>query len=509
MAGKDLVSLLETLSPVLVSCSHGENFPAFLHGVTSHSGKVEKDDLFCAVEGASADGHDYIPQALERGAKVIVHTHGEGLPGNVTAIKVRDSHFAWALCCAFFCGFPAEKLDLYAVTGTNGKTSIAFMTKKLLELGKGEKTGLVSTVEYDCGTADSLREGVRTTPDAMLLQEFFGEMVKNHCRNCVMEASSHGLHQHRMGNARYAGAVFTNLTGDHLDYHGTMEAYFQAKKLLFTEHVRENAPCIINGDDPWGKRLAEELKEAKKQGSFPGKVIVLSRNDPEAEAFFRVQNLSAAGGAFTLSFQGKEYEIHSRLIGLHNLYNTAQAFLLAVSAGTEGKKAVQILEEENIAPPGRLESFLLPSGAHAFVDYAHTDDALARVLEALSPLKGKGRLITLFGCGGDRDRTKRPRMALAASTLSDVVMVTSDNPRSEDPCAIMEEIEKGFPAAFPYMAEPDRRKAIEKVLSLAEEEDIVLLAGKGHENYQEIKGIKHHFDDREELKRFIAEHGKG
>lgn len=503
--GLILSSLLEILAPILVSCENKEAFPSSVAGVVSHSGKVEKDFIFCAVEGAAADGHIFIPAALEKGAKVIVHSHGENLPEGVVSIKVKDSRLAWALCSSFFYGKPAEKLKIYAVTGTNGKTSIAFMVKKLLEYAKGEKTGLVSTVEYDCGESSRILEGVRTTPDAMLLQEFFAKMVENSCRNCVMEASSHGLHQQRMGNTLFAGAVFTNLTGDHLDYHGTMENYYQAKKLLFTQHIACAAPCVINIDDQWGKRLARELKEEGKEGSFKGRLITLSCRDEQADAYIRVKKLSANGSSYTVTFEEKEYKLAPRLIGLHNIYNTAEAFLLVLASGAEGERSIEKLQSENIAPPGRLEGFFLPSGAAVFVDYAHTDDALNRVLEALHLLKEK-RLITIFGCGGDRDRTKRPRMALAASRFSDMVMVTSDNPRTEEPGAVIEDIVKGFPAEYRYMVEPDRGKAIRNILSLAEKGDIVLIAGKGHENYQEINGIKHHFDDREEVRKYIVSH---
>ena len=500
-----LSSLLDFLSPVLINCENESSFPVSIRGITSNSANVEKDFIFCAVEGASFDGHDYIFQALEKGAKVIIHTHGKGIPENTVSIKVTDSRYAWALCSSFFYGNPAEKLNTYAVTGTNGKTSIAFMVKKLLESAKGEKSGLVSTVEYDCGDSSRILEGVRTTPDAMLLQDFFAKMVENNCRNCVMEASSHGLHQKRMGNTLFAGAIFTNLTGDHLDYHKTMENYYQAKKLLFTDHIRENAPCVINIDDVWGKRLADELKEAGKKELFKGKVLTLSCREKEADAYIEVKKLSAEGSSFSLIFEKKVYDLSHRLIGLHNIYNAAESFLLAIACGADAGKAVQILQQRNIAPPGRLEGFFLPSGAGVFVDYAHTDDALARVLESLVPLKEK-RLLTLFGCGGDRDRTKRPRMALAASRFSDMVMVTSDNPRTEEPSSIIEDIVKGFPEDFVPLVEVDRGKAIEKLLSMGEKGDIILIAGKGHENYQESNGIKSYFDDRDEVRKYIKSH---
>ncbi|MBR2365481.1 MAG: UDP-N-acetylmuramoyl-L-alanyl-D-glutamate--2,6-diaminopimelate ligase [Lentisphaeria bacterium] len=500
-----LAALLETLSPVLVSCENLSAFPRQLKGIASHSGKVEKDFLFCAVEGAAFDGHMFISGALEKGAKIIVHTREIKLPADVVSIKVKDSHLAWALCSSFYYGNPGKKLNIYAITGTNGKTSTAFMVKRLLELSKAEKTGLISTVEYDCGSTSTILEGVRTTPDAMLLQEFFAKMTANACKNCVMEASSHGLHQHRMGNILFAGAIFTNLTGDHLDYHGTMENYYQAKKLLFTEHIAPEAPCVINVDDLWGKRLAEELKKDGTRNIFKGKLITVSTADKAADAFIRVKKLTAAGSFFTIAFENRIYELAPRLIGLHNIYNVAQSFLLALVGGADGEKSIEILKGENIAPPGRLEGFYLPSGAGVFVDYAHTDDALSRVLEALLPLKEK-RLFALFGCGGDRDKTKRPRMALAASLLADSVMVTSDNPRTEEPLSIIEDIVKGFPENYDYMVEPDRRKAIKNILSLAEKGDIVLIAGKGHENYQESNGVKVPFDDREEVRRFIKKY---
>ena len=233
--------------------------------------------------------------------------------------------------------------------------------------------------------------------------------------------------------------------------------------------------------------------------------LTLSCREKEADAYIEVKKLSAEGSSFSLIFEKKVYDLSPRLIGLHNIYNAAESFLLAIACGADAGKAVQILQQRNIAPPGRLEGFFLPSGAGVFVDYAHTDDALARVLESLVPLKEK-RLLTLFGCGGDRDRTKRPRMALAASRFSDMVMVTSDNPRTEEPSSIIEDIVKGFPEDFVPLVEVDRGKAIEKLLSMGEKGDIILIAGKGHENYQESNGVKSYFDDRDEVRKYIKSH---
>ncbi|MBO5724688.1 MAG: UDP-N-acetylmuramyl-tripeptide synthetase, partial [Lentisphaeria bacterium] len=291
---------------------------------------------------------------------------------------------------------------------------------------------------------------------------------------------------------------FTNLTGDHLDYHGDMEHYYQAKKLLFTHMLREGAPAIVSVDNPGGERLFEELKKEK----FNVCGVTLCGN-PCADAFVKEIHMTPEGSAFTLTFEGKQLSIHTPLCGRFNICNVAEGLLLAWKTGIP-ETVLQKAAAEFQAPPGRLEKIFLPHRkAYAFVDYAHTDDALDQVLQTLSELSAGKKIITVFGCGGDRDRTKRPRMARAASVYSSEVILTRDNPRNENPSGIFEDIIQGFPDAYPFRIVEDRKEAIETALESAGEGDIVLIAGKGHEKYQEICGVRNHFDDRETVLQYL------
>ena len=487
--GKNLSAYLNALGP-LVRKSVIHEPEQVIRGVANDSRRVGKDFIFCAIKGVKSDGHCFISDAVRNGASVIFASDEVSVPERVSVIYVSDSYHAWGVLCAEFFDNPADHLDIFAVTGTNGKTSIAFMLKRILT-AHGLACGLISTVEYDDGGKAPPEEAARTTPDSYSIQELFARMLRNGCRCAVIEASSHGLHQHRTGNVRFAGAVFTNLTGDHLDYHHTMEAYYQAKKLLFSEMLRPGAPAVVNIDDEWGSRLVSEL---------PGKrVLTLSRKNPDADGYIHSVSLSGSGTEFSLRTAGREIRIKSVLIGEHNVCNMSLAALAAYACGVPAELIAETLSAPDIAPPGRLEPFGLPNGARAFVDYAHTDDALFRVLTAIRAFC-KGRIITVFGCGGDRDRTKRPRMASVVSELSDISIVTSDNPRTEDPRAIIAEILPGIRSGAEYFADPDRRSAILKAAAISRRDDIILIAGKGHENYQEINGVRHHFDDREILR---------
>ena len=477
----------------LVSSRDGD-FCVLIRKVTNNSAEVESGSLFCAIRGAVADGHDFLPQAIASGASAVVVADDKEyvLPDGIAVLRVKDSYYAWGILCQTFAGFPARDIQVYGVTGTNGKTSIAFMLRRIFRAASGEeKCGLLSTVEYDTGSGEP-EESARTTPDSKSFQTLFGKMRAHGCRRAVMELSSHGLHQHRTGSLCFAGAVFTNLTGDHLDYHKTMEAYFQAKRQLFTEMLQPSASAVINVDDPYGKRLFQEL--TGREAVYG----VTLKEDPAANVFVRNLSLTSGGTVFTLFFGGMEIEIRTVLIGEHNVCNLALAGVLALSCGVQPDVLRAVLSDPEIAPPGRLEPFDFPSGVRAFVDYAHTDDALLRVLTALRAT-ASGRVITVFGCGGDRDRSKRPRMGAAAASLSDLVIVTSDNPRTEDPLAIIREIENGMQGKE-YLVEPDRAAAIALAVKSARKNDLILIAGKGHENYQEINGVRYPLDDREILR---------
>lgn len=484
-----------------ITCSVTGNVSGEILHITMDSREVKPRSLFCAIRGSNTDGHKYLDIAVQKGAVCCVisgDSSWQAPDPDFPVVRVSDSYFAWGILCETFLGKPADSLQLFAVTGTNGKTTVTWLLRSILRNAfPDRKCGLITTVEYNTGGDTLPEESSRTTPESMDLQKLFARMKEEKCTYAVMEQSSHGLHQFRAGTTLYAGAVFTNLTGDHLDYHGDMEHYFQAKKLLFTRMLRRDAPAVILIDNPWGKRLFEELK--KENRNVCGVTLCAQES---ADAVVDGIRTTLEGSDFTIHFEGKSIPFHIPLCGKYNICNAAEALLLAWKKGIP----IAILQKAAAgfqAPPGRLEKFFLPrKGAYAFVDYAHTDDALCQVLQTLSGLGGK-RIITVFGCGGDRDRTKRPRMAQAASGYSHEVILTHDNPRNEDPARILNDIIQGFPAGYRFRIVEDRKEAIETALNAAGEADMVLIAGKGHENYQLVRGVKNHFDDREAVLQYI------
>ncbi len=451
--------------------------------------------LFCAIPGAKRDGHSFVAEAIANGAiAVAISKDVPALPEGFPVLRVADPHSAWAVLCETRFDRPADAMTLCGVTGTNGKTTIAYLTKALLESCLPEaRCGLVSTVVYDVRGADSPAEAARTTPDAYEFQSLLAKMRDNACTHVSMELSSHGLHQRRTGSAKFKTAVFTNLTGDHLDYHHDMESYFEAKKLLFTENLADDGVAIINVDDSYGARLKKDL--SKSLGD--ARVLACSQSARKARCLIKSVKLKDSYTDVEMLLLEKPLKFRTNLIGEHNVYNLAEAACAVAALGVAPEELAERLSTP-FSVPGRLEGFLLPSGAMAFVDYAHTDDALFRALSSLRPLC-KGSLTTVFGCGGDRDAGKRPRMGTVAAKLSDFCVVTSDNPRSEDPLEIIAQIKKGIPHGSRVLEEPDRKKAIEAALERAVRGDVVLIAGKGHENYQETAGVRSHFDDRETL----------
>ncbi len=469
--------------------------------IANNSSKVTPGTLFVAIRGARADGHRFLPDAAQKGASaLVVSADCDGpLPSGLPVLRVTDSYFAWAVICETFFRCPADSFNVHTVTGTNGKTSTAYFMRHYLDTVKpGAKTALVSTVCCDLGAGAEPSE--HTTPESFTLQEMFSSMKANGVTDAVMESSSHGLHQHRSGTLEFASAAFTNLTGDHLDYHGTMENYYQAKKILFRELLADDAPAVINTDDPAGARLVSELKQER-----PGLRVLPVSFTGRSEAFcsLRKLRLAPAFSELVFSIDGHEASLHLPLPGAFNAANCLTALCMAYGAGLPFD-ALLAASAHMPHVPGRLQAVPLACGATAFVDYAHTDDALKRVLSSLREvLTPGGRLIAVFGCGGDRDRTKRPRMGAAAARIADLVILTSDNPRSEDPMDIIREIESGIPAAARYLSEPDRAKAIELAVREARAGDILLVAGKGHETSQETREGKHHFSDVEILNRFL------
>ncbi|OGV34722.1 MAG: UDP-N-acetylmuramoyl-L-alanyl-D-glutamate--2,6-diaminopimelate ligase [Lentisphaerae bacterium GWF2_45_14] len=482
---KTLQEYLDCLKPLVLEGS-SLHLSQKISGVTNDSRKAEPGFLFIAIKGASSDGHNFIGNALTRGAVAVIHSKPlEKYSPCISYLRVNDSYTAYAFASECFFNFPARSFELAGITGTNGKTTTAYILKSMLEKSLF-KCGFISTVAYSTG--ESYIEGSRTTPEAWELQKLFDGMRKNSCQKVVMEVSSHGLDQTRTASARFKAAVFTNLTGDHLDYHRDMENYFNAKKRLFTEFLHDNGKAVINIDDPYSQKIVQLLP--------PEKVISLGTSS-SADCRIFLRSASAAGSDCEFLFREKTIHFRSNLIGIHNMYNLASAFLAAIAMGVPEQKAVDVLEAEHHVP-GRLERYESPSGAFFFVDYAHTDDALHNVLSAMRALNPR-KIITVFGCGGDRDKTKRPRMGLAAANYSDHLIVTSDNPRNEDPSSILNDIIKGIPPETSFEVIADRAEAIKKAVKMAQKNDVVLVAGKGHESYQEVKGKLFDFSDSAEL----------
>lgn len=460
--------------------------------ITNDSRQVIKDAVFVAIPGSRNDGLQFVPQALQKGAKVIIsQTPAAVLPPETVNLCVSNAYTAYARLCEAFYDYPANALKRFAITGTNGKTTSVMIIRALLNYHK-LRCGLISTVEYDtgCGTPETAD---RTTPEAGKLFQYIAEMRDNHLDAFAMEVSSHALHQNRIGSLKFDAAIFSNLTGDHLDYHHTFEDYFCAKRKLFIEHLAENGIAVINCDDAYGRRLSAD--PAVKN------VVSFGQNS----GLWQIKNVSVnrSGSKFTLTDGSIEQKIQTNAVGLHNIYNITGAVLALHHTGILPlKSSAAILGTVNINVPGRLETFILPSGATAIVDYAHTSDALKNAMQSLKQLSPK-KIICVFGAGGDRDKSKRPLMGRAVAEYANVIYLTSDNPRSENPLQILEDIKGGIPAGFKTLhIIPDRREAVNQALQSADAGDIVLIAGKGHEDYQEINGVKHHFDDREIVRNF-------
>lgn len=452
--------------------------------VRCDSRKVLPGDTFAAISGSRADGADFIQDAVARGAAKIVYAASAPpetfLPG-VAYQKVEDPRFYFAEAVRAECGFPDRSLALYGVTGTNGKTTSAYILRRLL----GEdRCGLLSTVAYFDGAKEYVSD--QTTPDPERLFGMFRRMAENGLAYVAMELSSHALSQSRTGGAQFAGAIFTNFTGDHLDYHRTEENYFAAKKRLFLESLDGDGVAALNRDDPAVETLVSDIRR--------GRAVTFGQGEG---ANYRIRVLSAGAEGSCFLLNGEEYRFG--LPGRHNVYNLAGVLAVLLERGFRPGALREKLARP-FSVPGRLEKIALPNGAGVFIDYAHTDDALRKILQAVREISS-GRLTVVFGCGGDRDRTKRPRMGEVAARYADKVIVTSDNPRSEDPERIIGEVLRGVPAAFreKVLVEPDRAAAIALAVSGSVPEESIVIAGKGHEDYQEVCGVKRHFSDREEV----------
>lgn len=477
--------LQDILSRVTVEEHKGElNIP--ISGVNIDSRRIEKDHLFIAVKGTQVDGHSFIDKAISQGATAVLVCDPipEVIPEGVTFVRVADTEDAVGKVATMFYGDPTSKLKLVGVTGTNGKTTIATVLYEMFR-GFGHKCGLCSTV---CNYIDGTPYPTEcTTPDAITLNQLLAEMVAQGCTYAFMECSSHAIQQKRIGGLTFAGALFTNLTRDHLDYHKTFDAYRDAKKAFF-DNLPKQAFAITNADDKNGAVMLQNCKAKLRSYST------------RTAANFKGRILEESIEGMLLDINGQEVSV--RFVGRFNVSNLLAVYGAAVMLGNEPQEVLRVMSE--LTPVnGRFETIRSPKGVNAIIDYAHTPDALQNVLTSIRDIvKNKVQVITVCGAGGNRDKGKRPLMAKEAALHSDRVIITSDNPRFEEPEAIINDMLEGLDSEqrTRTIAITDRREAIRTAVMLAQPGDVILVAGKGHEPYQDIKGVKHHFDDHEEVR---------
>ena len=456
--------------------------------VTSDSRQVREKSLFVAVNGFAVDGNRFIPMALQKGAVAIVTAQKP--EGDIPYVLVSNDRLALATIGTNYFGHPAESMTMIGVTGTNGKTSTTWLLKQVLERVTGKKVGLVGTMANYIGQEELATD--RTTPESIQLQELFARMRDAGCGYAVMEVSSHALMLDRVAGIRFDVAAFTNLTQDHLDFHKTMEAYCDAKAMLFARCRK----AVVNADDPWAKRIVQDC-------AVPVLESGLHTGDLRAEDV----EMFAGGIRFTAVYGDEKVAVSVPIPGKFTVYNVLSVLGIALQLGISLSDAAGALTDVQ-GVKGRVEVVPTPGKDYTvLIDYAHTPDGLENVL---SSVKGfcKGRLIAVFGCGGDRDRTKRPIMGALGVKIADLAVITSDNPRTEDPCAIIEDVAAGVGDAKNYVVIENRLEAIHYAMDIAEKDDIIVLAGKGHETYQEIMGVKHHFDEREAVAAYFGENGE-
>lgn len=469
-----------------------------IRGITYDSRQVRSGALFVAIAGYQRDGDAFITEAIRRGAAAVASRRPDWTHRAVPHLRVEDPRQALAELSDVFYGHPSGALDTFGVTGTNGKTTVTFMLRHLLER-LGRHPGLLGTVHYEIG--HRIIPASRTTPEAPDLRSMLVQMRKAGCDTAVMEVSSHALVQRRTFGMEFEVGIFTNLSREHLDFHHDMEHYFDAKAMLFTGEGsgdRRLQTAVVNIDDPWGRRLC---------GRIPAETRVLTCG-LAADADVRAENIQIGPDAsrFEVRSPWGSVPVQLPLGGSYNVLNALQA-LAAVAARDHSLESAAEAMADLPPVPGRLEPIPNTRGLRVLVDYAHTDDALHHALAALKPHL-QGRLLVVFGCGGNRDQTKRPRMGREAATFADHIVLTSDNPRTEDPAAIVADIAAGIPEGASVDIEIDRTRAIERALEMAQPGDTVLIAGKGHENYQEFESTVIPFDDREVARRCLHNDGK-
>src|SRR5438876_6930795 len=465
-----------------------------VENIAYDSRRVQRHTMFVALRGEKTDGHQFIGQAIDKGASVIVAEREQKDP-RVTCLVVENTRTALADFSATLYGHPARKLKLAAVTGTNGKTTTTFLIKHICE-NAGLRCGIVGTVRYEIG--ERVLPATRTTPESLALQELLAQIASAGCKAAAMEVSSHALAQERTRALEWDVAVFTNLTQDHLDFHGTMENYFESKMKLFTQlaqqQIKRKPVAVVNIDDRYGEQLLAKIDKSTSIVTFGMGV----------RADFRASNyrMDFSGTSYQLDARGKSYLVRLPLIGRFNVANSMAALAAASALGLNLREAVLSLGKSPQVP-GRLEMVPAKRQFQVFVDYAHTDDALLNVLKTLRELEPR-KLLVVFGCGGNRDRQKRPLMGRVADEFADYAIITSDNPRKENPDSIIAEVEKGFRSNH-YEKITDRTEAIARAMALAQPRDVVLIAGKGHEKYQEFADHTIPFDDIQVARRALED----
>jgi len=453
-----------------------------IHGIQFDSRKVEAGDLFVAVKGSHVDGHQFIAKAIEMGAAAVVCEEVPvNMPDKIVLARIAESQYNFGKIAASFYGNPSAQLKVVGVTGTNGKTTIATLLYNTFTL-LGYKVGLISTIKYYVGEDEF--HATHTTPDALQIQELMARMVDAGCDYCFMEVSSHAIDQDRISGIQFDGGVFTNLTHDHLDYHKTFALYLKAKKKFF-DHLPEGTFALTNADDKNGMVMLQNTLALKQTYSL------------RSLADFHCKVLEKHFDGMLLSIDG--HEVWTHFTGMFNASNLMAVMGTSILLGVNPDDMLRILSELHPVS-GRFEIIRSPEGIYAVVDYAHTPDAIKNVLTGITDIRsGNEQVITVIGAGGDRDKTKRPEMAQEAVRLSDKVILTSDNPRSEEPAQIIADMQAGIEShqQSKVLSIVNRKEAIKTACMLAKPGDIILVAGKGHEDYQEIKGVKYHFDDKE------------
>ncbi|HDK41462.1 MAG TPA: UDP-N-acetylmuramoyl-L-alanyl-D-glutamate--2,6-diaminopimelate ligase, partial [Nitrospirae bacterium] len=458
---------------------------------------VKSGYLFVAIKGFSVDGHTYIKDAINRGGVGVVVETIQDVQTDTSVVQVEDSRKALAFLSAAFYGEPSKRLSLIGITGTNGKTTTSYIIRNILETW-GEKTGLLGTINYIIDK--KVLTPSHTTPESLDLQRYLAEMADIGTRYAVLEVSSHALELQRVGRCSFKIAAFTNFSQDHLDFHKTMKEYFSAKSMLF-DHLGNDGIAVLNHDDPEIRGLAAGLNCNVVTCGIEEGAMLRAENIKEPVANDMAQAVPD-GLSFDIRTPEDRFTVESELIGHFNVYNILMSVGIAYALGIDRDTIIEGVRTAK-AVEGRFEKIDEGQEFNCIIDYAHTEDALKNLLKSARLITGR-RIITVFGCGGDRDRTKRPKMGAAASGLSDLVVITSDNPRTEGPMEIIRDITRGIKKGE-YIVRPDRAGAIREAVSMAGKGDTLLIAGKGHESYQEISGIKHPFSDKQVVKQAIRD----